>query len=470
MPKLKARAKVKNLGAYAVKRKGADTQQDDEEHTTKCLRVTSPAPEASEEESNWETEPLASGETMANNSDSDSEDEADIDVLEEDDVPHPKDHAAMVQWLKLSDEHLASLHTTTAPVKRGNYHTTKVEKGLSTRWEQELRKKEKERQAREDKQDKQKEPSDPAPEPEQPTDSVPMDIDEVLNEEPIHSIADSPTIDADKSMDPSPLPSDAPSNSTRRVTIEEVTDDEDEPEDQDEDELSVEPCQLSPEALAEEGLDDLPWDPSEDICNGNTPSRPQSIPLYPGAPPNPPPPSVRPLPPGAAAYFPGQQGFLMPNRAQRWKMPSPVPSNESVDAAIQNLQDILYPRRGTGRGHKKTNLDIVTTARLECMIRFLRYTKHPDMQGGLCIPKLLPLLAASLDRKPGSGRKIREWSISFCEDKKNLPTHKYGRFNSSILSDEDVAGDILLHLQSLGKFVSVKDIVRYVATPEFQAQ
>ncbi|KAJ6612484.1 hypothetical protein B0H10DRAFT_2223097 [Mycena sp. CBHHK59/15] len=37
------------------------------------------------------------------------------------------------------------------------------------------------------------------------------------------------------------------------------------------------------------------------------------------------------------------------------------------------------------------------------------------------------------------------------------------------MSDEDIAGDIHLYLQSLGKWVSAKDIVRYVATPEFQA-
>ncbi|KAJ7686728.1 hypothetical protein B0H17DRAFT_940191 [Mycena rosella] len=39
-----------------------------------------------------------------------------------------------------------------------------------------------------------------------------------------------------------------------------------------------------------------------------------------------------------------------------------------------------------------------------------------------------------------------------------------------MLSDEDVAGDIHLHLQSLGKWVSAKDIVKYVHTPEFQAR
>ncbi|KAJ7696626.1 hypothetical protein B0H14DRAFT_3529710 [Mycena olivaceomarginata] len=61
---------------------------------------------------------------------------------------------------------------------------------------------------------------------------------------------------------------------------------------------------------------------------------------------------------------------------------------------------------------------------------------------------------ATASGKSGSktwlARKIREWSIKFCEDSKNVPTHQYGRWHSSILSDEDLAGDIHMHLQSLG--------------------
>ncbi|THV06141.1 hypothetical protein K435DRAFT_816013 [Dendrothele bispora CBS 962.96] len=51
-----------------------------------------------------------------------------------------------------------------------------------------------------------------------------------------------------------------------------------------------------------------------------------------------------------------------------------------------------------------------------------------------------------------------------------LPTTEYGKSNVSILEDEDLAADIHLHLQSLGKWISANDVVRYVATPEFQAR
>ncbi|THU88018.1 hypothetical protein K435DRAFT_680604 [Dendrothele bispora CBS 962.96] len=71
---------------------------------------------------------------------------------------------------------------------------------------------------------------------------------------------------------------------------------------------------------------------------------------------------------------------------------------------------------------------------------------------------------------PWLSRMLREWTITFCKNHKDLPTTKYGKSNVSILEDEDLAADIHLHLQSLGKWISANDIVQYVATPEFQAR
>ncbi|KAJ6522151.1 hypothetical protein B0H19DRAFT_973643 [Mycena capillaripes] len=104
------------------------------------------------------------------------------------------------------------------------------------------------------------------------------------------------------------------------------------------------------------------------------------------------------------------------------------------------------------------------------MVRFLRLYKASGYAGWTLHSETVSTASGNSGSKTWLGRKIREWTISFCEDKKNLPSHKYGRFNLSILSDEDIAGDIFLHLESLGKFVSAKVIVGYVASPEFQAR
>jgi hypothetical protein len=133
--------------------------------------------------------------------------------------------------------------------------------------------------------------------------------------------------------------------------------------------LHIEPCELSPEARAEEGLDDLLWDPSEQISP------------YAAQRQLPEPAQTQPLQPGEATYLHHELGFIMPNCPQPQKIISQVPSNSSVDSGIQSLQDLLHPKRETGHGHKNNNLDLVTTARLECMIRFLRLYKVSGYAG-----------------------------------------------------------------------------------------
>ncbi|KAJ6455552.1 hypothetical protein C8R47DRAFT_934077, partial [Mycena vitilis] len=137
---------------------------------------------------------------------------------------------------------------------------------------------------------------------------------------------------------------------------------------------------------------------------------------------------------------------------------------------IENLQNLLHPRRSMGRGHTQTKLDLVTSARLECVIRFLRLYKTSGYSGWTLHSESVARASGKTGSKTWLGRKLREWAINFCADSKNIPNHMYGRFNASIMSDEDIAGDIHLHLQSLGKWVSAKEIVRYVATPDFQAR
>ncbi|KAJ7722554.1 hypothetical protein DFH07DRAFT_705759, partial [Mycena maculata] len=67
-------------------------------------------------------------------------------------------------------------------------------------------------------------------------------------------------------------------------------------------------------------------------------------------------------------------------------------------------------------------------------------------------------------------RRIRKWTITFMKDDTNLPTAKYGKFNGSVLEDKDLAQEIHLHLQSVGKFVAAQDIVNYMASDEMKTR
>ncbi|KAK0444510.1 uncharacterized protein EV420DRAFT_1484630 [Desarmillaria tabescens] len=51
----------------------------------------------------------------------------------------------------------------------------------------------------------------------------------------------------------------------------------------------------------------------------------------------------------------------------------------------------------------------------------------------------------------------------------DLVASHYGKHNSFILEDEDLANKIHLHLQGLGKYIKAQDIINYLAQPSVQA-
>lgn len=51
-----------------------------------------------------------------------------------------------------------------------------------------------------------------------------------------------------------------------------------------------------------------------------------------------------------------------------------------------------------------------------------------------------------------------------------LDVNPYGEWNDSMLSDEDLADDIRLHLQSLGKEITVDKLVDYLNDPAVRAE
>ncbi|KZT27184.1 hypothetical protein NEOLEDRAFT_1155206 [Neolentinus lepideus HHB14362 ss-1] len=80
--------------------------------------------------------------------------------------------------------------------------------------------------------------------------------------------------------------------------------------------------------------------------------------------------------------------------------------------------------------------------------------------------------SVAVTRTAGKGewlaRRLQEWCHDFVQDETKLPTHTYGKFNSSILEDEDLAQEIHLHLQSKGKYVRALEIVHFLKTLEMK--
>ncbi|KAJ7447331.1 hypothetical protein B0H11DRAFT_2335656 [Mycena galericulata] len=131
--------------------------------------------------------------------------------------------------------------------------------------------------------------------------------------------------------------------------------------------------------------------------------------------------------------------------------PNAPPPPAAIDEAIKKIKEILRPSRGPNtKGYKHADLNMV--------LRYSEWAKHAD------------IIAKSAGSSSWMSRRIREWTITFMKDDTNLPTAEYGKFNGSVLEDEDLAQEIHLHLQSVGKFVAAQDIVNYMASDEMKTR
>ena len=148
--------------------------------------------------------------------------------------------------------------------------------------------------------------------------------------------------------------------------------------------------------------------------------------------------------------------------------PRPIlpPNPDLVDLRISNLEQILRPKRKAGDGYMDPGFDYTLRTRLELMANFLRIYRLNEYQGWIAASKQAASIAGK--NPEWMARQLCEWTHDFVHDPTNLPKHEYGKFNSSILEDEDLAQEICLHLQSKGKYVCAMDVVRFLDTPEMK--
>ncbi|KAJ7614709.1 hypothetical protein DFH06DRAFT_1344041 [Mycena polygramma] len=113
------------------------------------------------------------------------------------------------------------------------------------------------------------------------------------------------------------------------------------------------------------------------------------------------------------------------------------PTIEEARKALADLRLLLRPPRKTGKGYKDPKLDLFTRTWLEWLSSFLHMYCDDKRPIGAQDPKAARWTAASLEAA-------------------------YAAQKGSALEDEDVASEIALHLQSIGKYVKALDIVHYI--------
>ncbi|KAF9003480.1 hypothetical protein BDZ89DRAFT_1146046, partial [Hymenopellis radicata] len=428
---------------------------------------------------------------------SDSQDSGDEDlvILGEDDAPLMAE-GDLLRWLNADS---INIHTSSAPKRRGPYHSTKLGKDMSVRRRQELAKAERKRVEHDQRmrlkptiiKDFFQSKSNLTP---SVINLVDSNDDSELNTEPIASTS---SLEVPSSFIPSASRASSTvssregsviSSAASSVPASEFSLDDNEPADVDDDEdplmagldedgedvIDDAPSNLmTSEDMDEEGLaafsidliDELGLDELEDEENSQQ---------YPRDPPQESAPSNRPSPSGptmpTAARPSPKEWYIYADetfdlRAEEVgtgkASPLSVPTAKEVDDGISNLEAILRPRRKTGYGYKAPPpLGRVVLVRLGLMLQLLHLFKRSGLKRW--IEQSLEVAEKCSSKGPSLARKIRRWASAFCKDQKNIPRSNSGAHNASILDkDEDLANDIHLHLQSLGKWVSADDVVHY---------
>jgi hypothetical protein len=69
-----------------------------------------------------------------------------------------------------------------------------------------------------------------------------------------------------------------------------------------------------------------------------------------------------------------------------------------------------------------------------------------------------------------TARSLRTWTRSFINDRTDLPINLYGSWNVSLLNRGELAQEIHMHLQGIGKYVKAMDIVQFLDTPDIKTR
>ena len=140
-----------------------------------------------------------------------------------------------------------------------------------------------------------------------------------------------------------------------------------------------------------------------------------------------------------------------------------APSTEDAIKAFDAVKAILSPRRKSGVGHDPFQGDELLRKRLG-MVKmmlwlFVSKPKHAPRKSGWIAALLKTAHAHQMSVH--TAKKIRLWCRAFLRDRE-LPLNLYGIWNVSMLRKGELAQELHMHLQTLGKWVRAQDIVDYL--------
>ncbi|CAL1697595.1 unnamed protein product [Somion occarium] len=145
----------------------------------------------------------------------------------------------------------------------------------------------------------------------------------------------------------------------------------------------------------------------------------------------------------------------------------PPPSINIADLAYRDLSDLLRPHRPKGKpGYKDCALGDVLQRKMREMQSLLAIYVNGKNELGWIDASLQAAIATG--HSTSYGRTIRERTRSFINDRHCLPYTPMATWNKSSLELHGLKEGLVLHLQSLGKYIRALDIVEFCAEPSVQ--
>ena len=144
------------------------------------------------------------------------------------------------------------------------------------------------------------------------------------------------------------------------------------------------------------------------------------------------------------------------------------PSLESAEDALADLKLLLQPLQASGTGDKWPNLPLTLCQCLEWMKTFLwtfidltQKAKAKGIQSSHWMAASLGTANVAMKGKYFA-RKLRLWLKAYILNRGDLSVDQQGIGRISMIKHEDLAADLHLHLQTVGKYVKAGDIVEYL--------
>jgi hypothetical protein len=147
-----------------------------------------------------------------------------------------------------------------------------------------------------------------------------------------------------------------------------------------------------------------------------------------------------------------------------------APLQPVAKQALEDLKQLLNPARKTGRGYIDPELNSFVRSRMEGMRTMLNfYTRERSLTYDAWAASSLQASMA-LGKGLHCARRIRRLTRQFIKDCAVLPINPYGDWNESMLVDEDLCNDINLYLQEIGKEISAKKLMEFLAREDIRSK